>query len=64
MVVDSSVGKVLYSITDNLEIDGYHDMVNRYLKNEGNILAKEHDYITWVEDGIVKIERKNHDDCV
>ena len=57
-VLLTSVGEALSSITDNVEIDGYHDMIKSYLKNEGNKLAEEHDFVAQIVGDTVKIEKK------
>lgn len=58
-VILTSVGEALQSITDSEDIEGYYDMVKKYLDSEQVKLAEEHDYFSEIKDNILTVGRKN-----
>ena len=48
-VVLTTAGKTLSAITDSIEIDGYFDMVKKYMREKGIVFEDKHNYVVETE---------------
>lgn len=58
-VIFTSVGEVLKSITDSVEINDYYEMIKQYLNYKGVKFAEEHEYYTEINGDKLTIHRKD-----
>lgn len=59
-VMLTAVGKALFKITEPIKIEGYHDMVKKYMIEKGVKFGNVDDYIIDEKEGIYTVTKKNN----